>query len=87
MASFALTCGGLLFMLSNEEVSFAAMRSNYSDFMAILNVAIALVALVFAWSFAVMVIKAWAQARESRKAPYERGAPAQHHTRAWVSSM
>ncbi|WFC97105.1 hypothetical protein MBRA1_003771 [Malassezia brasiliensis] len=87
MASFALTCGGLLFMLSNEEVSFAAMRSDYSDFMAMLNVAIALVALVFAWSFAVMVIKAWAQARESRKAPYEHRSHAPHHTRAWVSSM
>lgn len=67
LASFTLTCGGLLFMLSNEEVSFAAMRADYGDFMAMLNVAVALVALVFSWSFAIMVIKAWALQREMRK--------------------
>ncbi|WFD31898.1 hypothetical protein MSPP1_002939 [Malassezia sp. CBS 17886] len=64
LASFSLCCGGLLFMLSNEEVSFAAMRSGYDDGMAMLNVAVAAVALIFCWGFGVMVIKAWAQPDE-----------------------
>lgn len=67
IASFALTLGGLLFMLSNEEVSFAAMRSGYGDFMAILNVSISLVGLVFCWAFCIMVIKAWASRREEKR--------------------
>jgi len=29
LASFLLACGGLLFILSNEEVTFAAMRRGY----------------------------------------------------------
>lgn len=65
LASFSLTCGGLLFMLSNEEVSFAAMRRGYADFMAILNMAIALTAFLFAGTFGVMVGKAWASQRET----------------------
>lgn len=76
IASFALTCGGLLFILSNEEVSFAAMRANFGDFMAMLNVAIAAVALVFSWSFAIMVVKAWALRREHRLRPWLRAGPA-----------
>ncbi|PKI83532.1 hypothetical protein MVES1_002810 [Malassezia vespertilionis] len=64
LGSFALCCGGLLFILSNEEVSFAAMRADYGDFMAMLNLAVAVVALVFFWIFIVMVVKAWAHAHE-----------------------
>ena len=66
LASFALCCGGLLFMLSNEEVSFAAMRADYADVMAVLNLAISLIALVFCWSFCLMVIKAWAYKRDAQ---------------------
>lgn len=66
LASFALCCGGLLFMLSNEEVSFAAMRADYADVMAVLNLAISLIALVFCWSFCLMVIKAWAFKRDAQ---------------------
>lgn len=65
IASFALCCGGLLFMLSNEEVSFAAMRADYADGMAVMNVAVSLVGLVFSWTFCIMVIKAWALRREA----------------------
>ena len=67
IASFALALGGLLFMLSNEEVSFAAMRSGYGDFMAILNVSVSLVGLIFCWAFCIMVIKAWASRREAER--------------------
>jgi len=53
-------------MLSNEEVSFAAMRADYADVMAVLNLAISLIALVFCWSFCLMVIKAWAYKRDAQ---------------------
>ena len=66
LASFTLCCGGLLFMLSNEEVSFAAMRADYADPMAVLNFAISVVGLVLCWSFCIMLIKAWALKRETR---------------------
>lgn len=66
MASFALCCGGLLFMLSNEEVSFAAMRADYADGMAVMNLAVSLVGLVFSWTFCIMVVKAWALRRETQ---------------------
>ncbi|TKY88611.1 hypothetical protein EX895_002600 [Sporisorium graminicola] len=67
LAAFSLCCGGLVFMLSSEEVSFAAMRSGYGDFMAILNVAVAVVALLFCWTTALMMLKGWAVRREVRR--------------------
>merc|ERR1712157_378595 len=60
-------CGGLVFMLSSEEVSFAAMRSGYGDFMAILNVAVAAVALLFCWTNVLMMLKGWAVRREVKR--------------------
>lgn len=68
IGSFALCCGGLLFMLSNEEVSFAAMRADYADGMAVMNVAVSAVGLVFSWTFAVMLVKAWAVRRQAEAA-------------------
>ncbi|SPO24275.1 uncharacterized protein UTRI_03543 [Ustilago trichophora] len=70
LAAFSLCCGGLLFMLSSEEVSFAAMRSGYGDFMAILNVAVAVVALLFCWTTLLMMLKGWAVRREVRRTLY-----------------
>ena len=60
-----------MFMLSSEEVSFAAMRSGYGDFMAILNVAVAVVALLFCWTTGLMMLKGWAVRREVKKSLYE----------------
>lgn len=71
LAAFSLCCGGLVFMLSSEEVSFAAMRSGYGDFMAILNVAVAIVALLFCWTTALMMLKGWAVRREVKRGLYE----------------
>ncbi|KAJ1025839.1 hypothetical protein NDA16_002465 [Ustilago loliicola] len=70
LAAFSLCCGGLVFMLSSEEVSFAAMRSGYGDFMAILNVAVAVVALLFCWTTGLMLLKGWAVRREVRRSLY-----------------
>ncbi|KAI3491126.1 hypothetical protein L1887_44524 [Cichorium endivia] len=70
LAAFSLCCGGLVFMLSSEEVSFAAMRSGYGDFMAILNVAVAVVALLFCWTTVLMMLKGWAVRREVKRSLY-----------------
>ncbi|CDS00955.1 uncharacterized protein SPSC_04856 [Sporisorium scitamineum] len=71
LAAFSLCCGGLVFMLSSEEVSFAAMRSGYGDFMAILNAAVAVMALLFCWTTALMMLKGWAVRREVRRTVVE----------------
>jgi hypothetical protein len=68
LASFSLTCGGLVFMLSSEEVSFVAMRNGFGDFMMIMNVTVAVVSLLFCLVAAMMVLKAWAVKREHARA-------------------
>lgn len=72
LTSLGYAAGGIVFMLSVEEVSFAAMRAGYDDMMAFLNFTIALTSLVFCWEVVVMAIKGWAvmrvQARAHRQA-------------------
>lgn len=67
LASFSLTCGGLVFMLSSEEVSFAAMRNGFGDMMMILNVTVAIVSLLFCGIAALLIMKAVAVRYEKRK--------------------
>jgi hypothetical protein len=54
-------------MLSNEEITFAAMRTGYDDMMAFLNFTIALTSAVFCWEVVVVGIKGWAVGRMNRK--------------------
>ena len=63
LTSFGYAAGGIVFMLSVEEVSFAAMRAGYDDMMAVLNFTIALTSLVFCWEVVVMAIKGGAVMR------------------------
>ncbi|KAE8250024.1 hypothetical protein A4X13_0g4977 [Tilletia indica] len=67
LAALALTCGGMVFMLSSEEVSFLAMRTGWSDIMMISNVTVAVVCLLFCGIAGMFIIKAWAVKRELRK--------------------
>ncbi|KAL9934701.1 hypothetical protein V8E36_006476 [Tilletia maclaganii] len=67
LASFSLACGGLVFMLSSEEVSFLAMRSGWGDIMMVMNVSVASVCLVFAGIAGLFILKAWAVRRELRR--------------------
>lgn len=67
LASFSLACGGLVFMLSSEEVSFVAMRNGFGDFMMILNVTVAIVSLVFCCIAGLMILKAYAVQREKQR--------------------
>ena len=71
LAAFSLACGGLVFMLSSEEVSFAAMRAGYDDLMAIMNLSIAIICLVFCFAACLLVLKGWALKREFHLAKRE----------------
>lgn len=66
LTSFGWAAGGIVFMLSDEEVAFAAMRSGFDDMMAFLNVTVALTCLVFCWIVIVMATKGYALLRLSR---------------------
>lgn len=59
LASFFLACGGLVFQLSTEEVTIAAMRRGHDDMMMFLNVAVATTCLAFCWTLAVVAFKGW----------------------------
>ena len=63
LTSFGWAAGGIVFMLSVEEISFAAMRAGYDDMMAFLNVTVALTSLVFCWETVVMAVKGLAVMR------------------------
>lgn len=67
LASFSLTAGGLVFMISSEEVSFAAMRNGFDDFMAIMCITVAFICFIFALIAGLMIVKAWAVRREMRR--------------------
>lgn len=66
LASFGWAAGGIVFMLSDEEVAFAAMRSGFDDMMAFLNFTVALTCLVFCWVVVVMAVKGLALVRLKR---------------------
>ena len=63
LTSFGWAAGGIVLMLSDEEVAFAAMRAGYDDMMAFLNVTVALTSLVFCWQLVVMAVKGFAVSR------------------------
>ena len=63
LAAFGCAAGGIVFMQSGEEISYAAMRAGYDDVMAFLNVAVALTSSVFCWVLVVMAVKGWAVMR------------------------
>lgn len=66
LASFGYAAGGIVFILSVEEISFAAMRAGYDDMMAFLNFTVALTSLVFCWIMVVLGVKGWAVGRVQR---------------------
>ena len=60
-------------MLSNEEITFAAMRTGYDDMMAFMNFAVALTCAVFCWEIVIMGVKGWAVGRVNRKIETRQG--------------
>ena len=73
LTSFGWAAGGIIFMLSDEEVCFAAMRARYDDMMAFLNVTVALTSLIFCWEVVVMAVKGYAVMRVQDRDNVERG--------------
>lgn len=67
LTSFGYASGGIVFILSSEEVTWAAMRAGYDDMMAFLNFTIALTSLTFCWIVFVMGVKGWAYLRLHRE--------------------
>ncbi|KNZ73834.1 hypothetical protein J132_09475 [Termitomyces sp. J132] len=63
LGSFFLACGGLVFMLSTEEVTIAAMRRGRDDVMMFLNVAVAMTCFAFCWTLFVVGFKGWLKSR------------------------
>lgn len=66
LTAFGWAAGGIVFMLSDEEVAFAAMRSGFDDMMAFLNLTVALTCFVFCWIVVVLAIKGYAVFRLKR---------------------
>lgn len=65
LASFFLTCGGLVFMMSSEELGFAAMRRGRDDVMMFLTVAVAISCIAMSWTFIVVTFKGWLKTRSA----------------------
>ncbi|KAI0053061.1 hypothetical protein FA95DRAFT_1552948 [Auriscalpium vulgare] len=63
LASFFLACGGLSFILSDEEITFAAMRQGHDDVMMFLNLTVAVTCLAFCWTLCVVAFKGWLKSR------------------------
>ncbi|KAI0320641.1 hypothetical protein OF83DRAFT_1104048 [Amylostereum chailletii] len=66
LGSFFLTMGGLVFVFSNEEITFAAMRRGHDDVMMFANVAVAITCFAFCWTLAVVGFKGWLKSRTHR---------------------
>jgi len=66
VSSFLLACGGLVFMFSTEQVTFAAMRSGHDDMMMFLNLAVAITLLAFCWLVLALSFKGWLLSRTQR---------------------
>ncbi|KAF9247160.1 hypothetical protein BU15DRAFT_84706 [Melanogaster broomeanus] len=65
LGSFFLACGGLMFMFSTEEVTFAAMRKGRDDMMMFLNVAVAITCFAFCWTLGVVSFNGWLKFRKA----------------------
>ncbi|GAA6063388.1 hypothetical protein JCM10212_001487 [Sporobolomyces blumeae] len=69
LASLFLTCGGIVFVFSTEQITFAAMRHQADDMMAFGNVAFAFASTCFLWIIVLFGVKGWALKRNPLVAP------------------
>jgi hypothetical protein len=65
VGSFFLTCGGLVFIFSTEEITLAAMRRGRDDVMMVLNVAVAITCFAFCWTLCIVAFKGLLRAHSS----------------------
>lgn len=57
LAALCCAAGGIVFIVSDEEIVYWMMRHGRDDIMFVLNVTIAVVCAVFAWIVALMALK------------------------------
>ncbi|KAJ7851271.1 hypothetical protein B0H14DRAFT_3866382 [Mycena olivaceomarginata] len=70
LGSFFLTCGGLSFMFSTEEVTLMAMRRGRDGIMMFAITAVAITFLAFNWTIGVVGFHGWLKTRTTRSALY-----------------
>ncbi|KAL7415515.1 hypothetical protein BDY24DRAFT_337910 [Mrakia frigida] len=63
LAAFAVSCGGVVFILSNEQVVYGAMRAGWDDVMSFLTLTISNTSFLFIWLFFVLLARGWAVER------------------------
>ncbi|KAI0053060.1 hypothetical protein FA95DRAFT_1552946 [Auriscalpium vulgare] len=63
LASFFLACGGLSFILSDDEITLAAMRQGHDDVMMFLNFTVAATCSAFCWTLCVVAFQGWLKSR------------------------
>lgn len=63
LASFCLLAGGIIFILSSEEIVYAALRNEVADVMLFLNLTTSGVTISMSWIVALMALKGWASRR------------------------
>ncbi|EKM59411.1 uncharacterized protein PHACADRAFT_249882 [Phanerochaete carnosa HHB-10118-sp] len=74
LASFFLSCGGLVFQFSTEEVTIAAMRRGHDDMMMFLNVAVAVTCFAFCWALCIVAFKGWLKSHSQRTVKFHSSA-------------
>ncbi|GAA5886020.1 hypothetical protein JCM6882_004235 [Rhodosporidiobolus microsporus] len=65
LASIFLASGGLVFIESTEQVTFAAMRHGWDDMMAFLTLTVSTVVALFFWIAVLFAVKGWALKRNT----------------------
>jgi len=70
LSSFFLACGGLTFIFSTEEITFAAMRRGRDDVMLFMNLSVALTCFAFCWTFFIVAFKGWLRSRSNPPLSY-----------------
>ncbi|KAJ7336968.1 hypothetical protein DFH08DRAFT_925527 [Mycena albidolilacea] len=70
LGSFFVTCGGLSFMFSMEEVTLMAMRRGRDDIMTFAITAVAITFLAFNWTIGVVGFHGWLKTRTMRSTLY-----------------
>ncbi|KAI0347345.1 hypothetical protein BDW22DRAFT_1321572 [Trametopsis cervina] len=74
LASFFLACGGLLFAMSTEELTIAAMRRGHDDVMMFANVGVAATCLALCWTLCVVGFKGWLKSHATREVKFHSSA-------------
>ncbi|KAJ7507659.1 cytoplasmic protein [Mycena galericulata] len=70
LGSFFLACGGISFMFSTEEVTFAAMRRGRDDIMMFAVAAVSITCIAFCWTICIVAFQGWLKARAKRAVSY-----------------